>query len=122
MTVFVNPYIPAKLSHGVGEAEDTGADHGGNVVEGRVPPLAVPRPRDRQPFIQLLLLVDHLRCGHSLLPLEATHHAGPDGNDSDDDNRPTAMTARSITPLLSPLLSPTVLTAKLIPLARSNPS
>ena len=48
--------VPAKLGHGEGEAEHAGADHGGDIVEGSVPPLGVPRRRDREPVVDLLLL------------------------------------------------------------------
>ena len=48
--------LPAELGHGVGEAEDAGADHGGDIVEGGVPPLGVPGPVDGEPLLELLLL------------------------------------------------------------------
>lgn len=34
--------VPAKVSHGIREAEDSGTDHGGDGVEGGVPPLGWP--------------------------------------------------------------------------------
>jgi hypothetical protein len=39
---------PAELRHGVGQAQHAGADHGRDIVEGRVPPLGVPVPGDRR--------------------------------------------------------------------------
>ena len=48
--------VPSELGHGVGEAEHAGADHGGDIVEGSVPPLGVPRRRDREPVVDRLLL------------------------------------------------------------------
>ena len=49
-------YVPAELGHGVGKAEHAGADHGGDIVEGGVPPLGVPPRVDGKPVVDVLLL------------------------------------------------------------------
>ena len=49
-------HVPAKLGHGVGKAKHAGADHGGDIVEGGVPPLGLPGGVDREPLIDRLLL------------------------------------------------------------------
>ena len=49
-------YVPAELGHGEGEAEDAGADHGGDVVESGVPPLGVAGGGDGEPVVDGFLL------------------------------------------------------------------
>ena len=41
--------------HGIRQTENTGADHGGDIVESRVPPFGSPRGSDRKPIIDCLL-------------------------------------------------------------------
>jgi hypothetical protein len=49
--------LPTELGHGVGQAEHAGADHGGDIVEGGVPPLGLPRRRDGEPVVNGLLVL-----------------------------------------------------------------
>jgi hypothetical protein len=50
-------YQPSSDMARVGKAEHAGADHGGDVVEGGVPPLGVPRGVDGEPVVGGLLLL-----------------------------------------------------------------
>lgn len=48
-------YIPSKMCHGIRQTEDTGTNHGGDIVEGRVPPFGIPWGSDWKPSFDLLL-------------------------------------------------------------------
>lgn len=39
---FMELYVPAEMSHGIRKAEDAGTDHGSDIVEDGVPPIAAP--------------------------------------------------------------------------------
>lgn len=47
--------IPPELRQGVRKAEQAGANHGGDIVERRVPPLAIPGRGDWEPVVDRLL-------------------------------------------------------------------
>ena len=47
--------IPSEPCHGVRETEDASPNHGGHIVECRVPPFRVPGGRDRKPIINGLV-------------------------------------------------------------------
>jgi hypothetical protein len=56
-------HVPAELGHCVGQAEDAGADHGRDVVEGGVPPFGVPGRGDGQPVVDGFLLLRRRHAG-----------------------------------------------------------
>ena len=80
-------HVPAELRHGIRKAQHASTNHGGHIVERRVPPLGVPGGGDGQPVVDgllLLLLPRRRRHGRLRHRRSSQLRPRPDGGEPDD--------------------------------------
>lgn len=69
-----NIVLPSEVCHGIGQAEDAGANHSRNIVKCRKPPFCIPWRCDRQPFFNFLLFFAHFIT--NIWMLNRSHSSG----------------------------------------------